>query len=141
MTTLVTDAGFGPDDWTYGYIDCARLDETSGNAVALNLEPDFDVGTISQHLASVDLIRLNFTAFTDGRPFSQARHLRMLGYSGRLRAAGDVLADQYTMARRSGIDEIEIDDARALHQPEAQWRARANWQTPSYQSRLRQIAR
>jgi uncharacterized protein (DUF934 family) len=63
--------------------------------------------------------------------------LRTAGYSGRLRARGHVLADQYAMARRSGFDEVEISDDLASRQPEAQWLARADWQNHHYQARLR----
>ena len=41
------------------------------------------------------------------------------------------------MARRSGFDEVEIDDTLANRQPEDQWLARANWQDNNYQARLR----
>jgi|GEM_PF-516560 len=54
-----------------------------------------------------------------------------------LRAKGHVIADQYAMARRSGFDEIEIDNALAARQPEAQWVYRANWRDHDYQTLLR----
>jgi uncharacterized protein (DUF934 family) len=60
-----------------------------------------------------------------------------MGYAGRLRAAGHVIADQYTMARRSGFDEVEIPDALAARQPEAQWMFRADWRAHDYQARVR----
>jgi uncharacterized protein (DUF934 family) len=60
-----------------------------------------------------------------------------LGFTGRLRAAGHVIADQYAMARRSGFDEVEISDELAERQPEEQWLARADWQAHHYQARLR----
>ena len=60
-----------------------------------------------------------------------------MGYVGRLRAAGHVIADQYAMARRSGFDEVEIGDDLAARQPEAQWLSRADWRAHDYQSRLR----
>ena len=60
-----------------------------------------------------------------------------MGYNGRLRAKGHVIADQYAMARRAGFDEVEIDDDLAARQPEDQWLARADWQAHDYQSRLR----
>jgi hypothetical protein len=41
------------------------------------------------------------------------------------------------MARRCGFDEIEISEALAARQPEADWLFRANWQKNDYQSRLR----
>ena len=41
------------------------------------------------------------------------------------------------MARRVGFDEVEIDDALAARQPEAEWLFRANWTKHDYQARLR----
>jgi uncharacterized protein (DUF934 family) len=80
---------------------------------------------------------VDFPSFADGRGFTIARILRLKGYTGRLRAKGHVLADQYAMARRSGFDEVEIDAELAARQPEDQWLARANWQDHDYQARLR----
>jgi uncharacterized protein (DUF934 family) len=88
-------------------------------------------------LGSLALVRVRFPAFNDGRGFSHARDLRSFGFTGRLRAAGHVLADQYAMARRVGFDEVEIDVAMAQRQPEAQWLARANWRDNWYQRKLR----
>jgi uncharacterized protein (DUF934 family) len=82
------------------------------------------------------MIRIHFPSFADGRGFTLARQLRQMGYTGRLRAYGHVLADQYAMARRSGFDEVAIDDDLAARQPEDQWLARANWQAHDYQARL-----
>jgi uncharacterized protein (DUF934 family) len=82
------------------------------------------------------MIRITFADFADGRGFSIARRLRLSGYTGRLRAHGHVLADQYAMARRSGFDEVEIDGDLAARQPQDQWLARANWRAHDYQSRL-----
>ena len=83
------------------------------------------------------MIRVAFPSFADGRGFTIARRLRLMGYTGRLRAAGHVIADQYTMARRSGFDEVEITDEMAARQPEDQWQFRADWRAHDYQSRLR----
>ena len=80
---------------------------------------------------------MGFPSSADGRGFTLARQLRAMGYQGRLRAKGHVLADQYAMARRSGFDEVEIDDALAARQPQDQWLARANWRDHDYQNRLR----
>ena len=89
--------------------------------------------------SDIDLIRVIFPSFADGRGFSLARHLRLLGFNGRLRAFGPVLADQYTMARRAGFDEVEIPDALAQRQSQDQWQARSDWRAHDYQSRLRQF--
>lgn len=101
---------------------------TSGSAT--------DAATLGQYLQA-PMIRIDFPSFADGRGFTLARLLRLQGFTGRLRARGHVLADQYAMARRSGFDEVEIDEALARRQPEDQWRARADWRAHDYQARLR----
>ena len=55
-------------------------------------------------LAGVTRINLHFPKFTDGRAFSQAFLLRRrLGYTGEIRATGDVLIDQLVQMQRSGF--------------------------------------
>ena len=88
-------------------------------------------------LITAPMIRIAFPRFADGRGFTLAAILRRAGYTGRLRAHGHVIADQYAMARRAGFDEVEIDDTLAARQPEDQWLARANWQDHNYQAALR----
>lgn len=57
----------------------------------------------------VSLIALNFPAFTDGRAYSQARLLReRLGFTGTLRACGEVLHDQLFYMLRCGFDSFEM---------------------------------
>ncbi|OED48718.1 oxidoreductase [Rhodobacteraceae bacterium (ex Bugula neritina AB1)] len=125
MTVIVTDTGFAADDWTAGF---------EGSDV-LVLASDTNLNDVA--LDGVDLVRIEFPSFADGRGFTLARQLRLKGFEGRLRAFGHVIADQYAMARRSGFDEVELSDELAARQPEDQWLARANWQDHSYQARLR----
>ena len=55
-------------------------------------------------LQGVTRIDLHFPKFTDGRAYSQAYLLhRRLGYTGELRATGDVLIDQLVQMARSGF--------------------------------------
>ncbi len=55
-------------------------------------------------LAGVQRIELAFPKFTDGRAYSQAFLLRRrLGFTGDLRATGDVLVDQLQQMQRSGF--------------------------------------
>ena len=133
MTVIVTDTGFGKDDWTRG--DSTR-GETANDVLSLDLAPDTDPAEVPL-APSLAMIRVRFPGFADGRGFTIARQLRLRGYTGRLRAAGHVLADQYAMARRSGFDEVEIEDDLAARQPEEQWLDRANWRDHDYQARLR----
>ena len=136
--TLVTDSGFQPDDWTFGFV---RYDQIAANdcvpVIAIDIPSDANPDVLADRLSDLDLIRVDFPSFADGRGFTIARRLRLMGFTGRLRARGHVIADQYAMARRSGFDEVEIDEGLAARQPEAQWLARANWQAHDYQSRVR----
>ncbi len=143
MSILVTDQGFAPEDWGYGFHDTEAFEmaiAATPNAFALDIANDFDVTELAPYLDQIDLIRVEFPVFSDGRGFSQARRLRLMGFQGRLRAAGPLLSDQYAMARRCGFDEVEIPDAMAARQPEAHWLARADWRAHDYQNRLRQFA-
>lgn len=68
----------------------------------LELANDADPRDFS--LAGVDRVDLHFPKFTDGRAFSQAFLLRRrLGFTGEIRATGDVLADQLQQMARSGF--------------------------------------
>ncbi len=126
MTVIVTDSGFAAEDF----------DAWGGPAAAV-LPSDADPEELRGRIADLAAIAVEFPSFADGRGFTIARRLRLMGFHGRLRARGHVLADQYAMARRAGFDEVEISADLAARQPEDQWRARANWQDHDYQSRLR----
>lgn len=135
MSVIVTDTGFAPDDFQ-GVVSPFEGDAKTQPLDALDLPSDADPRALEGRLDAIALIRIDFPSFADGRGFSIARALRRMGFAGRLRAKGHVLADQYAMARRSGFDEVEIDDALATRQPEEQWLARADWQLHDYRSRL-----
>ena len=127
MNVIVTDQGFGPDTWT----------GTWDGAAALDLGSDTDLAELDADLGAVEMVRVDFPSFADGRGFTLARRLRQMGYQGRLRAKGHVIADQYAMARRSGFDEVEIDADLAARQPADQWKFRANWADHDYLARVR----
>lgn len=122
MSVIVTDTGFSPDTETATWLD---------------ISSDTDPTQLAGQAANVTHIRVNFPSFADGRGFTIARQLRLMGFDGRLRAQGHVIADQYAMARRSGFDEVEIGDDLAHRQPVEQWLARADWKAHDYQARLR----
>lgn len=122
MSVIVTDSGFAPDT------PPARLVDLPGDASAeealaeLGDAPGTDV-----------TLRITFPAMGDGRGFTLARRLRLLGFAGRLRAAGGLICEQYAMARRVGFDEVEISDALAARQPEPLWLSRADWRAHDHQ--------
>ena len=135
MSVIVKDDGFRSDDWTGGY---ATGTEPGQRFAAIDLPSDSTLDTGSDRLLAAPMIRIEFPDFADGRGFTLARRLRLMGFTGRLRAAGHVIADQYAMARRAGFDEVEISDELAARQPEEQWLFRARtWRDHDYQSRLR----
>ena len=138
---IVTDDGFRADDWAGGFAAPDDIMSAAAGAaprqLGLDLDASIDPAAIGPLLDMVPLVRVDFPAFADGRGFTIARRLRLMGYRGRLRARGHVIADQYAMARRAGFDEIEIDADLAGRQPEPQWLARADWRALDYQARLR----
>ncbi len=87
------------------------------NATAVRIEPGEDARALLPFLDRLRLVEVNFPTFTDGRGFSAARVLREAGYTGELRAVGDIGVDQLSHLRRCGFDAIapsaELDPAEA----------------------------
>lgn len=91
---------------------------TSENLVKiLEIPNDTDVGSLSAELGTTAQVTLHFPKFTDGRAFSQAVQLRRrLGFTGDIRATGDVLIDQLVQMQRSGFSSAVLrDDQDAAH--------------------------
>lgn len=133
MSVIVTDRGFAPAPAR----DIVPLAALTPATTAVDLSNTDDPAALEGHLDRLALIRVAFPAFNDGRAFTIARRLRIMGYTGQLLAYGPVIADQYAMCRRVGFDGVEIPDDIAARQPEPQWRARADWQAHDYQARLK----
>ena len=75
---------------------------TEGDASVLTLAND--VNALDVNLDGVTRIDLHFPAFTDGRAFTQAYLLRRRrGFTGDIRATGDVLIDQLVQMQRTGF--------------------------------------
>ena len=137
MNVLVTDTGFSADNWTGDFIALTDMAANDCGAVAIDLASDAEPTDLAQCLERIAMIRVDFPSFADGRGFTIAAQLRRMGFMGRLRARGQIISDQYAMARRAGFDEVEIGDALATRQPEPEWLARANWRAHDYQARMR----
>ncbi|GGE47666.1 DUF934 domain-containing protein [Actibacterium pelagium] len=138
MSVIVTDTGFEADDWIHDFVTFDHLAANRDSAVvSVDLASDTNPAELPQLVDGVDMVRIDFPSFADGRGFTLARRLRLLGFQGRLRAKGHVISEQYTMARRSGFDEVEISDDLAQRQPWELWQTRANWQENDYQARVR----
>ncbi len=133
MTILVTDQGFT----TAPQVLTVRLADVDRHQGVVDLAHTDDPASLKDYLSDVHLIRVAFPAFNDGRAFTIARRLRIMGYEGELRALGPVIADQYAMVRRVGFDSVEIPDDLAARQPQEQWLFRADWKSHDYLSRLK----
>jgi uncharacterized protein (DUF934 family) len=85
---------------------CVTLDAflEQSNATAVRLESDEDARALIPYLDRLKLIEVAFPKFRDGRGYSSARILREAGYTGELRAQGDVLVDQIGYMKRCGFD-------------------------------------
>lgn len=80
-----------------------------GGSVAPWLAPDDEVEVLLPYFAELPLIAVDFPSFRDGRGYSLAYLLRVrLGWSGELRAVGDVLRDQLSHMRQCGFDAFAV---------------------------------
>ncbi len=79
------------------------------NATAVRIEAGEDARVLLPYLDRLSLIEIDFPVFGDGRGYSAAQILRESGYTGELRASGDVLLDQCAHMRRCGFDAFSPD--------------------------------
>ena len=123
----------GPDDVQFRLRDDEPVDHAAvtvdsfldqSNASAVRIEPGDDARELLPHIEQIRLVEVNFPGFMDGRGYSAARILREAGYTGELRAVGDVLIDQLAIMRRCGFDSFAPD--RALNEADAE-AAFARW--------------
>lgn len=125
---LWTPQGFREDEWSHA----EHAEALAGNGrfilplpAVLALDPQERRSArerLGVHLRSGDpldrivdlledlaLVALAFPAFSDGRSFSKAELLRSRhGYTGAVRATGQVLVDQLPHMLRVGFDEFEV---------------------------------
>jgi uncharacterized protein (DUF934 family) len=85
------------------------------NATAVRIESGEDARVLLPYLDRIALVEVSFPKFRDGRGYSTGRILREAGYTGELRAQGDVLVDQIPLMKRCGFDsfapEAPVDEA------------------------------
>jgi len=78
------------------------------------LGPDDEVQRLVPWFDTLPLIALDFPSFRDGRAYSQAYLLRTrLGWTGELRAIGDVLRDQLSHMRQCGFDSFAVREDKS----------------------------
>jgi uncharacterized protein (DUF934 family) len=136
---LWTPEGFRPDEWRHAenaealsgngrYIlpleaflalDDAERANLAGR-VGVSVPAGEKLDALLPHLQELPLVALPFPAFNDGRSYSKAVLLRQRhGYTGELRATGDVLIDQIPQMLRCGFSTFEIVNKTALARLEA----------------------
>ncbi|MEQ8601780.1 MAG: DUF934 domain-containing protein [Marivibrio sp.] len=81
----------------------------AGLDLGVRVAPQEGPEALADDLHRLGLVELDFPAFTDGRGYSTARLLRQrYGYTGEIRAVGQVLRDQALFMLRAGINAFQI---------------------------------
>ncbi|HVK93658.1 MAG TPA: DUF934 domain-containing protein [Noviherbaspirillum sp.] len=71
---------------------------------------------LKDDLSRFTVVAVDFPKFMDGRGYSIAYNLRArLGYTGELRAIGDVLRDQLFHMQRVGFDTFAVREDKNIH--------------------------
>lgn len=149
---IVSDNGFAEDDLVAGFARgqygeitpddlAAGVPANRPRTLGITIDVEAPLDSVVAHLDALDVIKIPFASFGDGRGFSLAVELRRAGFTGRLRATGHVIVDQYAHARRCGFDEVAITKQQAERQPEHQWRVEVPKINETYQIRLHQAGR
>ena len=80
-----------------------------GMAVGVTFDNEREIEEIEADLPRLALVALNFPKWVDGRAYTQARLLRQrYGFTGELRATGDVLVDMLPLLQRTGFDAVVL---------------------------------
>ncbi len=79
--------------------------------IGVRLQSNHTAGDVADDLEHLGVVALAFPVFKDGRAYTNARRLRERhGYTGEIRAIGNVLRDQYLFMRRCGFDALEVKE-------------------------------
>ena len=102
--------------------DLSALDSNERIEV-LHIANNMELGSIIPALDRIDLIMIDFPAYTDGRGFSLAKQLRVHhGYEGTLIADGPLIPDQYAFALQCGFDAVRLDDTTIKRHTIKDWK-------------------
>jgi len=84
-----------------------------GTPLGIWLAPEDDPAQIAADIEDFSVIAIHFPKAADGRGYSTARLLReRYGYTGELRAFGDIGRDQIFFLRRVGFDAFQLGEGR-----------------------------
>lgn len=94
----------------------ALLPRAAAGEIGVWIASDERPEALKEDLPKFALVAVDFPKFTDGRGYSIAYNLRTrLGWTGELRAIGDVLRDQLFSMRRVGFDAYAVRADRDPH--------------------------
>ncbi|MGN6315111.1 DUF934 domain-containing protein [Trinickia sp.] len=94
----------------------ALLASRAKDALGVWLAPDDEPADLAGDLDKISLIGVDFPVFRDGRGYSTARLLRdRYGWTGELRAIGDVLRDHLNFMARCGFDAFAVRADKDIH--------------------------
>lgn len=122
MPLLLKNNSYATDDWVHLSDDDALsqpatvsmkrfggTEDVRDTIKGVRIAPDDNPLDLVDFLVQLELLVIEFPAFTDGRGYSHARTLRQqLNYTGEIRATGDIRAEQIAFMRRCGIDTFEL---------------------------------
>lgn len=128
VVRLWTPDGFRDDEWVHAdsadalsgeghyilplqaYLDLdPEIRSARQDRIGVQLLPGDRLEAIAELLGKLPLVALAFPAFNDGRSFSKAEVLRgRHGFTGKIRATGQVLIDQLPHMLRVGFDQFEV---------------------------------
>ncbi|PMR75615.1 DUF934 domain-containing protein [Billgrantia endophytica] len=136
---------------TVAIVPLARWRERAGDErLAPLLGSDTELTpALAAELADAPLIAIDFPRFTDGRGYSLARLLRERhGFTGEIRAVGDVLVDQVFFLTRCGFDALSLredqwleDALNALNAFSRAYQPAVDEPEPLFRHRLREAIR
>ncbi|HEY4541876.1 MAG TPA: DUF934 domain-containing protein [Noviherbaspirillum sp.] len=140
MREIIKDKAIVKDEWTVLHLQEGEAPEaavvptgkfivplTVWQAQRTQLLERADIGVwIASHerpevlkddVARLPVIAVDFPKFADGRGYSIAYNLRTrLGFTGELRAIGDVLRDQMFYMQRVGFNAFATREDRSIHE-------------------------
>ncbi len=103
---------------------------SEGRRVGVRLTAAEEVEALAYDLPRIAVVALEFPKFRDGRAYTNARLLReRLGFTGQVRAVGDVLREQAGFMVRCGFDAFEPADGSSSNE----WDAAAHRHRHVYQ--------
>ena len=93
---------------------------SEGRRVGVRLTAEEEVEALAYDLPRLSVVALEFPKYRDGRAYTNARLAReRFGFTGQVRAVGDVLREQAAFMVRCGFDAFEPADGASANEWQA----------------------